>query len=378
MLRPNPLPSRAKRPIQSRHKAPEWLILVAPIAPADVITAVREQKNGVRSGRIEPNRLSSSTARTRKGAAAVWEVLAGTVLPIFAVAAIGFAGSRAGLFDGAMATNLNRFVFLVALPALIFGLVARAPFDRFDWNMLLGYSLSEALIYASSFALARYTFKCEISEAVLLGLASAFGNHVLFVLPVALLLFGAQAALPITAIIVVDGVVFFGSTLILMETLGESKPSPRRLLTKYAKNPQIVVMAAGLVVNTAGIGLPKGMWRFIDFVGGAAAPCALFALGVVLSQRTASGRRVLAVSVTTLKLILHPAVGWILIGVILQVSPILAQPAIMVAAAPSGLMALVLAMNYHVRVDVIARVILYSTVGSLVTISFIAARTILL
>jgi predicted permease len=49
-----------------------------------------------------------------------------------------------------------------------------------------------------------------------------------------------------------------------------------------------------------------------------------------------------------------------------------AAPAMMVAAAPCGAMSFVLALNYKVRVDAISRAILYSSIGSLVTITLAA------
>ena len=49
------------------------------------------------------------------------------------------------------------------------------------------------------------------------------------------------------------------------------------------------------------------------------------------------------------------------------------NPAIMTAAAPCGLMSFMLALNYKVKVDFIARAILISSVFSTVTISLAAA-----
>jgi len=45
----------------------------------------------------------------------------------------------------------------------------------------------------------------------------------------------------------------------------------------------------------------------------------------------------------------------------------------MVAAAPCGAMYFMLALNYGVRVDTIARAVLYSSIGSLVTITVSAS-----
>ncbi len=54
------------------------------------------------------------------------------VLPVFAIIGIGWlAGIRWGVNE-AMAAVLNRFVFMFALPALMFRLLATAPIHEFS------------------------------------------------------------------------------------------------------------------------------------------------------------------------------------------------------------------------------------------------------
>ena len=57
----------------------------------------------------------------------------------------------------------------------------------------------------------------------------------------------------------------------------------------------------------------------------------------------------------------------------MQLSPELRNPGVMIAAAPCGVMAFMLAMNYGVPVDTIARAILFSSVGSIVTVTLAAS-----
>ena len=64
------------------------------------------------------------------------DILLSAVLPVFALLCIGFLLGRAGVFDQAMASAINRFVFLISVPALVFGLLARSPFDQFNWLAL--------------------------------------------------------------------------------------------------------------------------------------------------------------------------------------------------------------------------------------------------
>jgi len=70
--------------------------------------------------------------------------------------------------------------------------------------------------------------------------------------------------------------------------------------------------------------------------------------------------------------VIHPALAWAIFAGALQLAPEVRNPAMMVAAAPCGVMAFMLALNYGVRVDAIARAILYSSIGSIVTVTVAA------
>jgi predicted permease len=114
------------------------------------------------------------------------EVLVSAVLPVFALVAIGFALGRKGIFDQQMASAVNRLVFLISVPALIFGLLAQSPFEQFIWPALAAFVGVELVMYGSGFLVARWLFNRDTRESLLIGLATAFANHLLFVLPIAL------------------------------------------------------------------------------------------------------------------------------------------------------------------------------------------------
>lgn len=81
----------------------------------------------------------------------------------------------------------------------------------------------------------------------------------------------------------------------------------------------------------------------------------------------------LPVSLTAVKLLLHPALVWGMLSLLAVTATVMTIPVMMVAAAPCGTMAIVLALNYQARLDTIARLILYSSIGSLVTITLAAS-----
>jgi len=295
------------------------------------------------------------------------------VLPVFGIGAVGYILGLRGTFDFNMAMVLNKFVMIVAVPALGFQLLANAPLTEFNLAMLAGYFVTELLMYTTGFLIARLVFKTDVMEAALLGLAIALTNHILFVLPIAITLFGEEAVTPIVAIISMDGVLIFSGSLILMDVLATKDASLRLTLGKIARNPPLVAMAFGLTFGLLSLSVPTGVDVFLDFLGGTASPVLLFALGIILSQKASGSRPMLPVAITGVKLVAHPLLAWAIFAGVLQLAPEVRNPAMMVAAAPCGVMAFMLALNYGVRVDAIARAILYSSIGSLVTVTLAAA-----
>ena len=76
--------------------------------------------------------------------------------------------------------------------------------------------------------------------------------------------------------------------------------------------------------------------------------------------------------IVVVKLIFHPFIAYFVFSILFVLPVELAKPAVMVAATPCGVMSFMLAMNYGVKVDNIARVIFISSLLSLLTISFVS------
>ena len=76
--------------------------------------------------------------------------------------------------------------------------------------------------------------------------------------------------------------------------------------------------------------------------------------------------------IVAVKLILHPIIAYFILSILFVLPVELAKPGGMVAATPCGVMSFMLALKYGVKVDHKARVILLSSLLSLLTISFVA------
>jgi len=294
------------------------------------------------------------------------------VLPIFAISVIGYVCGRLKVFDFGSAMILNKFVMFIGMPVLGFKLLSDASLFDVPIKLLVGYLLSEICVYLITFIIARRVFSVGVREAFLLGLATALTNHILFILPIAEILIGPSATLPIVALISMDGMLIFSGTIVVMDIMSSKEQGWRSPVTKIASNPPILGMLVGLLYGLSGLEIAPNVQIFLSNISSTASPVLLFALGVILSIKRDDIIASLSGLIVSVKLIIHPVIVYFLLTFVFDVPLDFAYPAVMVAAAPCGVMSFMLAMNYGVKVDNIARVIFISSLLSLLTISYVA------
>ena len=295
------------------------------------------------------------------------------VLPIFSIGILGFLLGKRQIFNFEAAMVLNKFVMLIGVPSLIILLLSKAPISEFNFQMLSGYFFTEVVLYLTGILIAKFIFRRETKEAVLIGLCIALTNHVLFVLPIAETLFGPDYTKPIISIITMDGLILFAGTIILLDFLETQDLTIADTFKKIIFNPPLIALLLGLVFGLSNSQIPVGIEVFLNAVAVSASPVLLFSLGIILSRPYKSANLALPITMTFIKLIVHPIFAGVLFTIALALPPEIKNPAIMTAAAPCGLMSFMLALNYKVKVDIIARAIFMSSVCSTITISFAAA-----
>lgn len=70
-----------------------------------------------------------------------------------------------------------------------------------------------------------------------------------------------------------------------------------------------------------------------------------------------------------IKLIVHPLMTWVLAFYVFHLPPLRAKTALLLSALPTGTGPFMLAESYRHEASVVSRVILLSTLGSLITLS---------
>jgi predicted permease len=300
------------------------------------------------------------------------------LLPVFGLIAAGFLCRRTGTLGPAAASELNRFVVWLALPALLFDTMAHASWQQlYQPAFVMTFSLSCAIVFVFVLA-SRMATGRALADASVDAIAASYPNTGYIGFPLCLLAFGPASLTPTTIATILVACVLFGAAIVLIEIGVSSKErSAGKLFWKVtgslARNPLIVSPIAGVAVAASGFSVAPSLETFLKLLGGAASPCALVSLGLFLAAKRqtsgAAARGTLVLSAT--KLVVQPALTWWLAMRVFALPATLAHTAVVLAALPTGTGPFMLAEFYGRDASVTSRTILLSTVGSLVSLSIL-------
>ena len=295
------------------------------------------------------------------------------VAPVFALVASGYVARRIGVFGLAAVSELNRFVVYLALPALLFDVMAHAkPDDLAQPGFIAAFGLACGVVFYGTLGVSLLAGR-PLTSASIEGLLGSYANTAYMGFPVLLMLFGTDSLVPVTIASILTVCVLFASAIVLIELGSHRSHRPLQVAGKVVRslirNPLLIAPVLGALYGATGLGLPTAAETVLKLLGGAASPLALVVIGLFLAEPRPVGAAEVRMSsvLAAVKLIVHPALTWGL-AVLLVVPPRLAAMAVLLAALPTGTGPFMLAEFYRLPAVVTSAVILVSTLGSLVTL----------
>lgn len=294
------------------------------------------------------------------------------VLPIFALILVGFLCRRLGCLGETASSELNKFVVWLALPALLFEATATSSWAQI-WQPGFVISVTTGCILVFIFTVVlSLRRRRPLADASIDGLSAAYANTGYIGIPLCKLVFGDEGVLPAIIATLIVACVLFAVGVILVEiSLQESKRphhAAGKVCIALAKNPLIVAPVLGACWAATGVVLPSPVAQFMSVLGTAATPCALVSLGAFLAHKHA-GRHHGAGGMVLAKLILQPLVTAFLAYRVFQLPTMLANSALLLSALPTGTGPFMLASFYRREAAIVSRVILITTVVSVLTVS---------
>ncbi|MBK5264762.1 MAG: AEC family transporter [Alphaproteobacteria bacterium] len=297
------------------------------------------------------------------------------ILPVFLIILAGYGSRKAGLLGEQASSELNRFVVWLALPCLMFDVVATT-----DWQAVWhpGFVAASVVGSFAAFILGLIVGKVRglnLADMSVDGLNASYSNSAYVGFPLMFLLFG-EASRPFVVIAAALTLMcLFAASIILIEFAQHSGQRGHVVATKVGKsmlrNPIVMSPLAGFGWWMTGIPLPQPVNTFVSLLGGAASPAALVAIGLFLAARPLreAVTNPFVLTLTAIKLVAHPALTALLAIYILHLPHEIAVMAIIMAALPTGTGPFMVAEFYARDGKVTSGSILLSTTISVLTIA---------
>lgn len=295
-------------------------------------------------------------------------------LPFFALIGLGYGAGRSGFFGAEATAALTKFVFYFALSAMLVRFAADLPLGEiFNAAFVAAYLAGSLAVYVLATVVAMWR-QISVAEAAVEAQCAVIGNVGFLGIPMLVLLLGPAAVGPVLLVLAVDLIVF-GSLIVILITGSRDTLRPGILLTVgkgLLANPMIVSIAVGLGISAAGISLPGPIDSFLETLGAAATPGALFAIGASLASKSAE-RLSVATWLTTAKLVLHPLAVAVMALWVFDIAPYSAGVMIAAAALPVAGNVYMVAQHYGVAAARASAAILVSHVLSILTVTLAIA-----
>ena len=298
------------------------------------------------------------------------------IFPVFAIALLGYIAAYLGLFSARDIQAISRFVFVIALPTMLFNALANIDLpDKINWAFLLSYYLVAVIIFILGMFLSRRGFSFSPVEQSVFGLGSSYSNTVLVGLPIVISGLGEGALLPMILLISVNSAILFFLVTLMAERGGGNGRSALAIagqtIKNLVRNPIIIGLALGLIFNLLAIPIPTAVQKTIDLISQAALPSALFVLGASLSAYKVAGHLGEAWMMVGLKLLLMPALVAFMTIVVFKLDPLWSAAAVMTAGMPVGINAYMFSQRYQAGIATVSTAVLLSTTLAVVSQSIL-------
>ena len=290
---------------------------------------------------------------------------------MFLLILIGYIGGRTSKLGANASIELNRFVVWLALPAQLFNFAANSGWQTLWQPGFIAAFFLSCLIVFILVLLISWVRHRDLAAASFDGLSASYSNTGYMGIPLCALALGQDGLAPaiISTFIVF---VMFALATVLIEIGILSHKKPHEIVWSVIKslctNPLLIAPVAGLLWAYSDLTLYDPIAQVIAFLAAASTPCALVSIGLFLMQKsTATPTQAWGISLA--KLILQPLIAWVIAAPILELPTLWISAIVILSALPTGTGPFMLAQYYKADGSVISRVVLITTLGSLLTLS---------
>lgn len=169
--------------------------------------------------------------------------------PLFVLIFLGYSLTRFGKWPASISEGMNRFVFNVALPCMLFRVMSdfyKSP--PVDFRLLLAFFGSCLLVFITGRICATRLFGLDGVAGSVFALGGIFSNNVMLGIPVATVLLGPQALPSVALVLVFNSLILWTLLTLSVEWSKHGSFSLKglsRTLISVLKNPLIIGILSG-------------------------------------------------------------------------------------------------------------------------------------
>lgn len=292
----------------------------------------------------------------------------GLLVPFLVYIGLGYLAQRIHAKSENTQNWLDNFVFYSAMPALLFQMISRAGSP--SGSVLLPLCVTAAVTAGLFFLAAGLGRRREKNtDTAVSGLLGSYSNIGYLGPVLSVQLFGDGAGLPAAMIFCSEVIVLF--SLWSVATAGASAKGLFVALGNALRHPFILTVAIALGLAATGFTMAEPVNAALTGLSNAAAPCALFSLGLTLARQEGLGVSSGLATSLFVKLALHPVLAGLSLWHVLENQPIWLGTAILMASLPPAANVYVLARSANRCVRLAASGVMYGTLASAITVPLI-------
>jgi len=301
---------------------------------------------------------------------ALLEVFQITV-PIFIIIAVGFLIRKIKLINDEGVSLLNRLAYNIGLPALFFlNITGYKLSEIFNIDiikvMYSAYGVYFIILVFLSFFIKRSkktrgafivaSFRCNMAFVGLPIVWAAYGSLAL-----------ARASLVIAFLVPVNII----STMLIFKLFnrGEERLDAKKLIRSFATDPIIIATILGIIFSYFGLSLPGFIHDSLDIMSGMTVAVALLSIGASFRFDHLKDDLKTVSYISFNKLILLPAIVFLIATFIYKIDTFDRNVMVILFATPLAVAAYIMAKELRSNYNLMASVLIFTTIISALTIS---------
>ncbi len=300
------------------------------------------------------------------GAQLLLSIFVSDLLPVFAIAGVGFLLAR---YAHVQVQTVSRLTFHALAPALVFNILATSTVESSQvGRMVLFYVLvaTSAALMARIVAIPLRLDRRALTAFLLVVICSNSGNYGL---PVTLLAFGREA-LTFASVYFVTSSMFTYTGGVFLAASG--KRSVRDALIGVTSIPAFYGALAAILTITLGLQIPGAVRAPVTLLSDAAVPMMILVLGMQLERAGRPERPGVVAAAVVVSLVLTPLVA---LGVahLVGLRGAALQAGVLQTSMPTAVITTILAVEFDVVPDFVTSVVFVTTLLSPFTVTLMIA-----